>query len=623
MGQSAVGRSMGKNTVLCCLLLWGAASGQLEEGTGDGPDGDVEAATEMLAEVPEEMLAEVPDEEVDLVTVRTFLGIVKGKKSETDQGRTYYKFLGIPYAQPPVDELRFLPPKPVNAWGKLVATEDGPVCPQVNFLAGGGFIGDEDCLHLNIYTPSLVSASNPFALKPVMLWIHGGGFTIGSGTENEYDPVLLLDKDVVVVSINYRLGPLGFMTFGNNKVVGNMGLKDQNMAIKWIKNYIRYFGGDPKKITIFGESAGGMSVHAQVLSPFNHGLLAGAIAQSGTLLYKHLHTMRPGDERFAIKAAVAFNCTGMGLDDEMLRCLQDVPVKDLIETTQQPLGLPDSSDNIYSWTPIVDYFSYEPFLPIQPLEALKKGIYNHVPFMSGTTKDEGSLFAILFYDKLAEISENWGTFFPSMIGFDKKHSMEANIIKKYYTGDDFSKENMQSIINLFTDATFLSPDQKTVSLMSEGRSPVFNYQLTYKGTNTAADLFGPAAAEQDFGVFHGDDLQYLFKSNQFVNLVEEPTEEDQKMTELMVTYWTNFAKYGNPTPFKIVDASNWTPVQPGKKNYLDLQPEPVMKQNLEPERMLFWDRMLWSPLEDGIDRRIILDKVSKFLKNYRKQNLSY
>merc|ERR1711936_19243 len=416
MGQSAVGRSMGKNTVLCCLLLWGAASGQLEEGTGDGPDGDVEAATDMLGEVPEEMLVEVPETEDDLVTVRTFLGIVKGNRFGTDQGRTYYKFLGIPYAQPPVDELRFLPPKPVNAWGTLVATEDGPVCPQVNFLAGGGFIGDEDCLHLNIYTPSLVSASNPFALKPVMLWIHGGGFTIGSGTENEYDPVLLLDEDVVVVSINYRLGPLGIMTFGNNKVVGNMGLKDQNMAIKWIKNYIRYFGGDPKKITIFGESAVGMSVHAQVLSPFNHGLLAGAIAQSGTMLYKQLHTKKPGDERIAIKAAKAFNCSSKGLDDEMLRCLQDIPVTDLIQTTLIPAFESDESDVSYAWTPTVDYFSYEPFLPIQPLEALKKGIYNHVPFMSGTVKDEGSLNTLMLYSMLAEISENWGAVLSGITG---------------------------------------------------------------------------------------------------------------------------------------------------------------------------------------------------------------
>jgi carboxylesterase type B len=468
-----------------------------------------------------------------------------------------------------------------------------------------------------------VTASNPFALKPVMLWIHGGGFTIGSGTEREYDPTRLLDKDVVVVSINYRLGPLGFMTFGNNKVVGNMGLKDQNMAIKWVKNYIRYFGGNPDKITIFGVSAGGISVHAQILSPFNHGLLAGAIAQSGTMLFKQFQTKGLGNERIAVKAANAFNCSSQGLDDEMLSCLQDVPVENLIEMTQMPIGeFGEASDVQYAWNPIVDYFSYEPFLPIQPIEALKKGIYNHVPFMSGTTKDEGGLMTLMFYEQLAEVYKNWKNFAQDMIGIDNdaKSFILANIIKKYYTGDDFSKENKQSIIDMFTDMIFLSPDQKSVSLMSEGRSPVFNYQLTYKGTNTFASLFGPAAAEDDFGVFHGDDLLYLFKSSLFVDF-EEQTEEDQKMTELMVTYWTNFAKYGNPTPFKIANASNWTPVQTGQKNYLDLQIEPTMKENLEPERMLFWDRMLWSHLEDAIDRRIILDKVSNFLKKYRKQNL--
>lgn len=611
---------MGKNTWLCCLLLWGAAIGQEE----------VPGVTE---EVPAEEVAseDVAGEDEDLVTVKTYLGVVKGMKAETEKGTTYFKFKGIPYAQPPVGSLRFQPPRPSSAWGTLVATEDGPACPQISTLTSLGYQGEEDCLYLNIYTPSLTTTTNPFALKSVMLWIHGGGFTEGSGREIEYDPVNFIDKDVVVVSINYRLGPLGFVTFGNDKVSGNMALKDQNMAIRWTRNYIRYFGGDPEKITIFGESAGGMSVHAQVLSPYNQGLLAGAISQSGTALMRPYATGRSQDERSAVKLAEMFDCSSNRLDEEMLECLQQVPAKDLIEAvTVDPEDWLNPDKPNFSWSPVVDSYSPNPFLPIYPLEALKTGVYNQVPFMSGTTKDEGSLFTLMFWDRLEFLQENWEFAGPAMLSImktnnasdiDNETSMVANIMKKYYTGDDISQDNKDALTAMFGDGLFLSRDQKAVSLMSEGTSPVFNYQFTYRGSNTFASLFGKADAEEDFGVVHGNDLMYLFKSPIIASIgnLGPPTEDDMKMVDLMVTYWTNFAKYGNPTPFKMAGVENWTPVRPDQKNYLDLQLEPTMKQNLEEERMFFWERMFWEPMEDDIERQALIKKAMKFfMRNYRK-----
>merc|ERR1711881_365798 len=611
MGQSWVD-GMGKNTLLCCLLLWGAAIGQ-EEVTDEVPTEEEEVVSDN----------EVTEEEGDgLVSVHTFLGVAKGVKTETESGTPYFTFKGIPYAQPPVGSLRFQPPLPSSSWGEtLVATEDGPACPQQKSFGEdiGSYTGDEDCLYLNIYTPTLTRSTNPFALKAVMLWIHGGGFTEGSGSD--YDPVYFMEKDVVVVTINYRLGPLGFLTFGNDLASGNLGLRDQQLAIQWTRNYIQNFGGDPNKITIFGESAGGGSVHAQVLSHHNQGLIHGAIAQSGTILSLPIED-RP--ESAAVKAAEMFNCSSNNLDEEMLDCLQEIPAQELIEGTALDPNDWFGDDNLI-FSPVVDHFCSNPFMPIHPLEAVKSGAYNKIPYMSGTTKEDGALFTMLFWDSLEPIEENWDAIGLGILqtmknrnDIDEESKMIAQIMKKYYTGDDFTQENKDSLTAMFGDGLFHASDQKTVSLMSEGSSPVFNYLLAYKGSNTFAKFF--TESEEDFGVVHGDDLLYLFKSPIFDEGIEF-TEDDTKMIDLMVTYWSNFAKYGNPTPFKDAGIANWTPVQPDQKNYLDIQLEPSMKTNLAAERMLFWERMFYAPMEEDIERKVIIKKAMKFfMKNYARHH---
>jgi len=610
---------MGKNTLLCCLLLWGAAIGQ-EEVTEEVPTEEEEIVSDN----------EVTNEEDDgHVSVHTFLGVAKGVKAETDSGTPYFTFKGIPYAQPPVGSLRFQPPRPSSSWGEtLLATEYGPACPQQESLGEniGSYKGEEDCLYLNIYTPTLTRSTNPFALKAVMLWIHGGGYTIGSGSD--YDPVYFMEKDVVVVTFNYRLGALGFLTFGNDLASGNLGLRDQQLAIQWTRNYIQNFGGDPNKITIFGESAGGGSVHAQVLSHLNQGLIHGAIAQSGTILNLPV-AARP--EREAVKVAKRFNCSSNNLDEEMLDCLQEIPAQELIEGT----ALKESdvfSGNVLSFYPVVDHFSSNPFMPVHPLEALKTRTYNEVPFMSGTTKEDGALYTMIWWDVLEQIEENWDIIGPRILqimkggnDIDEEARRMAQIVKKYYTGADFTQENKDSLTAMFGDAIFLAGDQKAVSLMSEGSAPVFNYVLTYTGSNSAASLF--TDSEEDFGVVHGDDLQFLFQSQLFEGALGGNltfTEDDTKMIDLMVTYWSNFAKYGNPSPFRDAIGANWTPVRPGQKNYLDLQLEPSMKKNFAAERMLFWERMKYAPKEEDIEQKVVIKKAMKFfMKNYASRQNTY
>jgi len=561
----------------------------------------------------------------DFFTVHTFLGSVKGTREMTKSGTPFFKFEGIPYAEPPVGDLRLMPPQPVSAWGELTATSPGPKCPQFAFLGpdAGSLIGEEDCLSLNVYSPTISHSTNPYTLKPVMIWIHGGDFIFGSSKELGNEFTKFVEKDVVVVSINYRLGPLGFMTFGNRKVSGNMGLKDQNMAIRWVNNHIRHFGGNPDKITIFGESAGGISVHAHILSPQSSGLLAGGISQSGTMLFKNLKTQGPREERSARKVAERLECSSTNFDEEMLNCLQNVPLQDLLTKAQVPPSY--TRENIVAnprleWWPVVDSYAQDPFLPRRPLEALKTGEYNQIPYISGTNKEDGGVFVLFDVDKLDQVKQVWDLVGPPKLALSKGFNVSdistedvylANIVKRYYTGEDFSLENLQNMMDMYTDAVFLSPDQKTVSLMALGTAPVYNYMLTYNGSFSVAQVLGGEQVQGlNFGVSHGDDVLYLFPENDWHS---PSTEDEVKLSNLMITFWTNFAKFSNPTPFRTEDAPNWDRVIPKQKNCLELKPFPEMRQDIAAQRMEFWERLVWSKREDDINRNILLEDSKNIL----------
>ncbi|KAG8034167.1 hypothetical protein G9C98_001251 [Cotesia typhae] len=206
------------------------------------------------------------------------LGQLQGIQEINVDGKSnFYAFRGIPFAKSTAGELRFKDPEPAEAWsGVRDASKYGNICPQKDFLAGK-VVGGEDCLNLNVYTRDL----NPDEPLAVLVWIHGGAFILGSGNDDVYGPDYFMTKDIILVTINYRLGMLGFLNLDDEEATGNQGLKDQVMALKWVKQNIKKFGGDPNKVTIFGESAGGASVHYLTISPLAEGLFQKAIIQSG------------------------------------------------------------------------------------------------------------------------------------------------------------------------------------------------------------------------------------------------------------------------------------------------------------------------------------------------------
>ncbi|KAL3278473.1 hypothetical protein HHI36_013792 [Cryptolaemus montrouzieri] len=211
--------------------------------------------------------------------VNTENGMIEGSIGYTvDKNKTYYAFQSIPYAKPPIDNLRFQAPQPIDNWEGVLPTIKSPnPCVQTE---SDNIIGDEDCLYLNIYTPQLPEITK--SLLPVMVWIYGGGFEIGSSEYNLVGPDYFLDEDVIFVAFNYRLGIFGFLSLGDLVVPGNNGLKDQSLALKWIKNNILNFGGDSNQITVFGHSAGSVSISYHLQSPLSKNLFNQVIMESGT-----------------------------------------------------------------------------------------------------------------------------------------------------------------------------------------------------------------------------------------------------------------------------------------------------------------------------------------------------
>ncbi|KAG5861540.1 hypothetical protein JTB14_015720 [Gonioctena quinquepunctata] len=254
-------------------------------------------------------------------------GKLRGCEKTNYDGELIVAFLGIPYAKPPVGELRFKAPQPPEPWqGIKDATKVGNKCVQIDIESVSHSVsGSEDCLNLNVYTKEIPQGTS--LLKPVMVWIHGGAFVLGSNDPKSFGPAFLMTKDIVLVVINYRLGFLGFLSLDDPSldVPGNAALKDQALALKWVQKNIKHFGGDPNNVTIFGESAGGTSVHYHVLSPHSKGLFHKAICQSGDALIPFCL----GEERHAVEFVKSMGKTA-NTEKEALEILRTLSGEEIV-----------------------------------------------------------------------------------------------------------------------------------------------------------------------------------------------------------------------------------------------------------------------------------------------------
>jgi para-nitrobenzyl esterase len=456
--------------------------------------------------------------------VETGLGKLSG--FEQDGVRV---FRGVPYAQPPVGAKRFRAPEPLAPWsGVREATSYGPAAhqPPLMLAALPGFdIGaqSEDCLYLNVYAPAGASRTNQ---KPVLFWIHGGAFVIGAGSQSIYDGSRLAKRgDVVVVTINYRLGVFGFLSLGQpERAVANAGLLDQVAALEWVRDHIEAFGGDPNDVTIFGESAGGMSVGTLLGLPAARGLFHKAIPQSGSCQAIH-----DAESAGAVTASIV---SQLGLSSPNVQQLREVPAEKLLEVQQAATMqiLLGSGQQLLPFQPVVD----GDVLPRHPFDAVREGLSRDVRVLVGSTRDEWNLFG--FMD--AEVRQLDADRIAKRIVQRVPHADGAAIVAGYRAArPDADWASIWFAIE--TDRVFRIPAIRTAEAQGAHQDGVFSYLFTWESPGFGGILRACHAIEIAF-VFGCLDLP---GGENFVG--KGPDAE--RLVDRTMDAWLAFAKTGDPS----------------------------------------------------------------------------
>ncbi|XP_067008037.2 juvenile hormone esterase [Anabrus simplex] len=528
------------------------------------------------------------DDDFPVVTITQ--GSLKGKKISSPDKEAYYGFQGIPYARPPLGDLRFKAPLPHEPWnGTLEAGKEGNICMQ--FISSqNSTVGSEDCLFINVYTPQL-PGSEP--LIPVMIWIHPGSFVRGSGNIEELGPEYLLSAGVVYVSLNYRLGVLGFLSTEDGVISGNAGLKDQVLAFRWVQENIAAFGGDPDRVTIAGDSAGGVSVQLHLLSPLTEGLFRGAIAQSGSAFNPFSLTTKARKNALVFGSKLGFS--GNSTED-LAQFLRSRNADELVRTSAAIVSAMSVSP---LYIPTVERTSgeEEPFLTENPRTLLDEGKFQRVPFMTGATSAEG-IFCLIPAGvtsgtrTLQDLDENFVELLKPDVKFCQDYDCAAYILEKvrsFYIEDEaLNQKTLNKFIDMCTDFYFAAGIVIGAKRMQpKSNAPIHLYNFVYDG-GLANLKKGFTTLRNISGVAHTDDLGYLFN----IGLSVEENSTDFKVRSRMVTMWTNFVKTGNPTPEATEDIPEWPPFTVEAGDYLEIGSQLVVKNHMNEERVNFWESLL-------------------------------
>uniref|UniRef100_I3KBP8 Carboxylic ester hydrolase n=1 Tax=Oreochromis niloticus TaxID=8128 RepID=I3KBP8_ORENI len=488
--------------------------------------------------------------------VHTKLGGLRGEYVSVKGKETgVHAYLGVPFAKPPLGpSLRLAPPQPVEGWeGVRDATKQPLMCIQSKQLVLDtldkldGLQAEipeisEDCLYLNIYTPA--NKANGAKL-PVMVWIHGGGFAMGSASF--YDgSALAAYQDVVVVQIQYRLGLLGFLSTGDEHISGNFGLLDQVEALKWIQQHIHNFGGDPGLVTIFGESAGGVSVSLLLLSPLSDGLFHRAIAESGTAAMNVIVDKNP----LPMAQAVA-NASDCSLEStkKISDCMRNLDIDTIVGFTQDTtLRFQVNVDGHFLTKPVDELF--------------RKHELHAVPFMTGVNNDEGGWM-------LASVSV-------------PKEAFIRDVIADEYIGNgDDRVKNRDGYTEMLGDLFFTIPAIKAANAHRDAGAPVYLYEYQHP------PKFLQQKRPSFVGTDHGDEIFTVFGScftTTHVKLANPCNEDEEQLNKIMMSYWGNFARTGSPDGHNL---AHW-PKYGAEEKYLSIGlKKQVTAQHLKKERFVF------------------------------------
>jgi bile salt-stimulated lipase len=522
--------------------------------------------------------------------IQTSNGKIRGSIETYGFFKRIHTYKGIPYAKPPLGNLRFRAPVPPENWtGIKNATKFGPICPQSDYTFK--VTGQEDCLYLNVFTPSRITS-----LLPVLMFIHGGGFLVGSGETDYLGPETCVEENVIVVTINYRLGVLGFLNTGDRHAPGNFGMKDKIQALRWIQENIEAFGGNPKLVSIMGTSSGGASVHALVLSPAAKGLFHRAIAQSGSMLNDWAFNYSPQEMGAKIARILYLHYED---NEDLVRRLREVSAERLavvgevldkaIPWLNEPAFLAPSLDP-------VDTEEIRIF-PDVPLGLVKAGNFSRVPYLVGYNSMESFMYygqGLIDRFLVERFDQNLNQLVPVLWGL-RPNSPEAlkvssAVMATYFNGSFNGTDDLGlRFVDYLSDTTFIHGTTRQAELHS-ALQDVYFYRFSYSG---AFNFFKRATGLMEFpGAAHSEDLFYLLRQNQVIAPVM-PNDRAFTIRKRQVRLWTNFIKFGVPTPVQsdpLIDV-DWPKMSPENVECLDIGDSLVLTENPDAERMDLWRRL--------------------------------
>lgn len=472
-------------------------------------------------------------------------------------------YRGIPYAAPPTGNLRWQPPQPVKPWaGVKTAAGFGAACLGRNFGSIGPEGMNEDCLYLNVWTPT--SSTRPDL--PVLVWIHGGGFQGGSGYHPSYEGEAFARQGVVVVTFNYRVSVFGFLAHpdlsreSKAHASGNYGLLDQVAALRWVQRNIRSFGGDPNKVTIAGESAGAYSVSALTASSMARGLFRAAIAESGGYLVPKQDAMRTLGDSEKIGQGFA---KSLGASD--INHLRDVSAEQLLKAVEQ---MPD----FLAFQPCVDGV----FLKEAVYRTYSKREQARLPILIGSNSDEGAFILPPNRSNAAELEQHVNQTFGA----------NADLVRDLYPTST-PAEVLRSELNLYADDGFNYPMWKWAELQSR-EAPVFYYLFDRVLPSLPGQKY-KGIPRDEIGAFHGDEVPYVFGNLDRVPAALDGAArkgrwqpEDYALSHVMLNYWANFVKTGNPNGDSL---PSWPAYSGDSNRLMRFDHKPEAGQDLRTTRM--------------------------------------
>ena len=495
------------------------------------------------------------------VIIETKSGKIQGYKED---GVEIFK--GIPYGEPPIDDLRFSPPVAKKQWDEVLDTTEYGHCAYQGYTKLEDYTGklqpeSEDCLNLNIWTPSVDNKK-----RPVMFWIHGGSFIFGGGVDPMYNGSTLAKRgDVVVVTINYRLGALGYLYVPG--VTANVGYLDQIIALKWVHDNIELFGGDPNNVTIFGESAGGYSVVALAAMPAAKGLFHRIIAQSAPAIDSKV-TKKPSKKLMRI----------LEVEKGDFNALRTISPEKIIDAQNKFLA--EDSTNLFAFRPLIDGET----LPIHPLKAFQNGDCKDIEFMIGTNLDEAKLFTALD-PEISKINNANGEMiligFLSRLGIDINKSKAMIDTYKQARVNNFSTDLKEILNALITDYIFRISTIRLLEAQSKHQTNTYNYIFTWPSPGFNGEL----------GACHALEIPFVF------NTLTNPSFKDfvGKSPDLngisynVMDAWIAFAHNGNPNHDSIPD---WPSYDTEKRSTMLIDHEFKVVEKFQDKERAAWDDII-------------------------------